>query len=150
MGKKVWHFINSGKCSASFNMALDEALLEWHSKGEIGPVLRFYEWEPATLSIGYFQMCRKEIDLDEVRKTRARFRHTANWRQRCLHEHELTYSVIVVEVIRICQKQSRKPTASFRAACLKGSVILGWMQFFSSSNRATERRFKKTKKCGVF
>ena len=24
---------------AAFNMALDEALLEWHSKGEIGPVL---------------------------------------------------------------------------------------------------------------
>ena len=69
MDKTVWHFINSGKCSASFNMALDEALLEWHSKGEIGPVLRFYEWEPATLSIGYFQSVEREIDMDAVNGT---------------------------------------------------------------------------------
>ena len=35
--------------SPSFNMALDEALLEWNSKGEIPPVIRFYGWNPPTL-----------------------------------------------------------------------------------------------------
>ena len=97
MGKTIWHFINSGKCSASFNMALDEALLEWHSKGEIGPVLRFYEWQPATLSIGYFQSVDKEIEMDAVRKHGLGFVRRPTGGRGVLHEHELTYSVIVSE-----------------------------------------------------
>ncbi len=97
MNKTIWHFINSGKCSASFNMALDEALLEWHSKGEIGPVLRFYEWQPATLSIGYFQSVDKEIEMDEVRKHGLGFVRRPTGGRGVLHEHELTYSVIVSE-----------------------------------------------------
>ena len=97
MEKKVWHFINSGKCRASFNMALDEALLEWHSKEEIGPVLRFYEWEPATLSIGYFQRVEKEINMDEVKNQGLGFVRRPTGGRGVLHEHELTYSVIVSE-----------------------------------------------------
>ena len=50
MNKELWRFIDSGNCSPSFNMALDEALLDWHSEGKIPPVIRFYGWNPATLS----------------------------------------------------------------------------------------------------
>ncbi|GKV54205.1 octanoyltransferase LipM [Sporosarcina sp. NCCP-2222] len=97
MEKEVWHFINSGKCSPSFNMALDEALLDWHSKGEIGPVLRFYEWQPATLSIGYFQRVEKEIDMEAVERHNLGFVRRPTGGRGVLHEHELTYSVIVRE-----------------------------------------------------
>ena len=97
MAQIVWHFINSGKCSPSYNMALDEALLEWHSRGEIGPVLRFYEWEPATLSIGYFQSVEKEIELEAVEKHGLGFVRRPTGGRGVLHEHELTYSVIVTE-----------------------------------------------------
>lgn len=97
MGKKTWHYINSGKCTPSYNMALDEALLEWHSKGEIGPVLRFYEWAPATLSIGYFQSVSKEIDMEQVTKHGLGFVRRPTGGRGVLHEHELTYSVIVSE-----------------------------------------------------
>ncbi|WP_285851799.1 lipoate--protein ligase family protein [Sporosarcina luteola] len=97
LGKTIWHFINSGKCSPSYNMALDEALLEWHSRGEIGPVLRFYEWEPATLSIGYFQSVEKEINMDAVEKHGLGFVRRPTGGRGVLHEHELTYSVIVTE-----------------------------------------------------
>ena len=97
LGKTIWQFINSGKCSPSYNMALDEALLEWHSRGEIGPVLRFYEWDPATLSIGYFQSVDKEIDLDAVEKHGLGFVRRPTGGRGVLHEHELTYSVIVTE-----------------------------------------------------
>lgn len=97
MEKRTWNYINSGKCSGAFNMALDEALLEWHSKGEIGPVLRFYEWEPATLSIGYFQSVTKEIDMEQVHKHQLGFVRRPTGGRGVLHEHELTYSVIVNE-----------------------------------------------------
>jgi lipoate-protein ligase A len=49
-----WFFLNSGKCDAAFNMALDEALLENISR--LGkPVLRFYGWTEPAATFGYFQ-----------------------------------------------------------------------------------------------
>jgi lipoate-protein ligase A len=50
----LWNLINSGKCDAAFNMALDEALLEAASRlGQ--PVLRFYGWTAPAATFGYFQ-----------------------------------------------------------------------------------------------
>jgi lipoate-protein ligase A len=49
-----WFLLNSGKCDAAFNMALDEALLENVSR--LGkPVLRFYGWTEPAATFGYFQ-----------------------------------------------------------------------------------------------
>jgi lipoate-protein ligase A len=46
--------LNSGKCDAAFNMALDEALLE--NVSQIGkPILRFYGWTEPAATFGYFQ-----------------------------------------------------------------------------------------------
>lgn len=94
---KQWYFINSGPCSPSFNMALDEALLNWHSEKLIPPVIRFYEWNPATLSIGYFQQANKEINLDEVRRQGLGFVRRPTGGRAVLHDKELTYSIIVDE-----------------------------------------------------
>ncbi|HEV2328449.1 MAG TPA: hypothetical protein VGY56_06635 [Verrucomicrobiae bacterium] len=49
-----WYLINSGKCDAALNMALDEALLEAASR-LLRPVLRFYGWTAPAASFGYFQ-----------------------------------------------------------------------------------------------
>ena len=49
-----WLLLNSDKCDAAFNMALDEALLENISRlGQ--PVLRFYGWTEPAATFGYFQ-----------------------------------------------------------------------------------------------
>jgi lipoate-protein ligase A len=49
-----WLLLNSGKCDAASNMALDEALLEAVSR--LGkPVLRFYGWAEPAATFGYFQ-----------------------------------------------------------------------------------------------
>ena len=49
-----WLLMNSGKCDAAFNMALDEAILEAMSRLR-HPVLRFYGWTMPAASFGYFQ-----------------------------------------------------------------------------------------------
>lgn len=97
MNSSNWYFIDSGACSPSFNMALDEALLNWHSEGLIPPVIRFYSWQPAALSIGYFQKVDKEIDMDAVNRLGLGFVRRPTGGRGVLHEHELTYSVIVSE-----------------------------------------------------
>jgi len=49
-----WLLLNSGKCDAAFNMALDEALLEAMPRLQ-RPVLRFYGWTEPAATFGYFQ-----------------------------------------------------------------------------------------------
>lgn len=97
MSKPTWYFINSGACRPSFNMALDEALLDWHSEGLLPPIVRFYGWNPATLSIGYFQNVKKEINMEVVKKHNLGFVRRPTGGRGVLHEHELTYSIIVSE-----------------------------------------------------
>ncbi len=49
-----WFLLNSGKCDAAFNMAMDEALLEAMPQLQT-PVLRFYGWTEPAATFGYFQ-----------------------------------------------------------------------------------------------
>jgi lipoyl(octanoyl) transferase len=95
--KKQWYFINSGPCSPSFNMALDEALLNWHSEGSIPPVIRFYEWNTATLSIGYFQQVARDINMTAIKEQNLGFVRRPTGGRAVLHNEEITYSVIVSE-----------------------------------------------------
>jgi lipoyl(octanoyl) transferase len=51
---QIWHLLQSGSGVPAFNMALDEALLEFISQTNT-PVLRFYHWSEPAASFGYFQ-----------------------------------------------------------------------------------------------
>jgi lipoate-protein ligase A len=48
--------------SGQANMDMDEALLEGFPTGG-GPILRFYQWDRPTLSLGYFQKAEEVADL---------------------------------------------------------------------------------------
>lgn len=95
--KHTWYFIDSGKQSPAYNMATDEKLLEWHSEGKIPPVVRFYGWNPPSLSIGFFQRVEKEIDMEAVNRHQLGFVRRPTGGRAVLHDQELTYSVIVSE-----------------------------------------------------
>ncbi|SFL67940.1 lipoate--protein ligase family protein [Salibacterium qingdaonense] len=97
MTKETWYFIDSGSCPPAWNMAMDEMLMQWHSEGKIPPVVRFYGWNPATLSVGYFQKVHKDIDFDAVQKHGLGFVRRPTGGRGVLHDKELTYSVIVSE-----------------------------------------------------
>ncbi|MBM7551224.1 lipoate--protein ligase family protein [Thalassobacillus pellis] len=93
----TWYYVDTGHATPAFNMAMDEMLLEWHSKGEIPPVLRFYGWSPAGLSIGYFQKVNGKIDVDGVNRHGFELVRRQTGGRAVLHDQELTYSVIVSE-----------------------------------------------------
>ncbi|MCA1012207.1 biotin/lipoate A/B protein ligase family protein [Halobacillus halophilus] len=94
---ETWYFVDSGHCTPAMNMALDEALMNWHRQGEIPPVLRFYGWAPAGLSVGYFQKVKGKIDLEGVERHGFELVRRQTGGRAVLHDKELTYSVIVSE-----------------------------------------------------
>ena len=95
--KEEWLFIDTGSHSAAFNMALDEVLLRWESEGRLKPVLRFYGWEPAGLSLGYFQKTKKRINVEAAKAHGIDIVRRPTGGLAVLHDKELTYSVIIRE-----------------------------------------------------
>ncbi|MET4560558.1 lipoate-protein ligase A [Lysinibacillus parviboronicapiens] len=145
----TWYFLNSGKCSPSFNMALDEALLDWHSEGLIPPVIRFYEWEPATLSIGYFQQARRDINLDAVRQQGLGFVRRPTGGRAVLHEHELTYSVIVTESYPNMPESVTEAYRVLSEGILQGFHNLGMDAYFSVPDTEEKKADLKQPKSAV-
>lgn len=92
-----WRFVRTDACSAAENMAVDEAIMTACSEGKVPPTLRFYTWEPATLSIGYFQKAQEEVDFDALNQRKLGFVRRPTGGRAVLHDQELTYSMIVPE-----------------------------------------------------
>jgi lipoyl(octanoyl) transferase len=92
-----WRFIVTEAMSPAMNMAVDEAILQLHSEGKVPPTVRFYTWNPATLSIGYFQKVAKEINMEALRERGLGFVRRPTGGRAVLHDQELTYSVVISE-----------------------------------------------------
>jgi lipoate-protein ligase A len=97
MVMEQWRFLNTGKSSPEVNMAIDEAILIAHSQGLVPPTVRFYGWDPPTLSIGYFQRVDRDVDIAKLRQRGLGFVRRATGGRAVLHDRELTYSVVVAE-----------------------------------------------------
>ncbi|UGB29457.1 lipoate--protein ligase family protein [Metabacillus sp. B2-18] len=149
MIKEVWRYIDSGNCSPAYNMALDEALLEWHSEGKIPPTIRFYGWNPATLSIGYFQKVEKEIDLEAVKKYGLGFVRRPTGGRGVLHDQELTYSVIVSEEHPEMPKTVTEAYRVISEGILEGFKNLGLDAYFAIPRTDEEKAGLKSPRSAV-
>ncbi|MEY8748260.1 biotin/lipoate A/B protein ligase family protein [Bacillales bacterium AN1005] len=149
MTKETWRFIDTGNSSPSFNMALDEALLDWHSTGDFPPVIRFYGWNPATLSIGYFQKVEKEIDMDAVKELNLGFVRRPTGGRGVLHEHELTYSVIVSEEHPGMPKTVTEAYRVISEGILQGFHLLGLDAYFSVPKTEEQKASLKNPRSAV-
>lgn len=149
MAKEIWRYIDSGNCSPAYNMALDEALLEWHSEGKIPPTIRFYGWNPATLSVGYFQKVEKEINLDAVKKYGLGFVRRPTGGRGVLHDKELTYSVIVSEEHPDMPKTVTEAYRVISEGILAGFKNLGLDAYFSVPRTDEEKQGLKSPRSAV-
>ncbi|KFZ42855.1 lipoate--protein ligase family protein [Anoxybacillus flavithermus] len=149
MEKEVWRFIDSGNCSPAFNMALDEALLEWHSEGKIPPTIRFYGWNPPTLSIGYFQKVEKEIDMEAVKKYGLGFVRRPTGGRGVLHDQELTYSVIVSEAHPAMPQTVTEAYRVISQGILEGFRFLGLDAYFAVPKTEEEKADLKNPRSAV-
>jgi lipoate-protein ligase A len=90
----TWRLLITPPAAGAANMALDESILQSLADGVGHPTLRFYQWDPPCLSLGYNQPW---TDIDESACARLGY----DWVRRptggraILHCDELTYSVVV-------------------------------------------------------
>jgi lipoate-protein ligase A len=88
-----WRLITSSPARGSWNMAVDEAILEGMYSSNDPPTLRLYAWEPACLSLGYAQPS-SDVDLVELMAHKWDLVRRPTGGKAILHTDELTYSVI--------------------------------------------------------
>jgi lipoate-protein ligase A len=89
-----WRLIDSGYGDAYSNMALDEALLLAGSKTGSPPVLRFYGFRPAAVSIGYAQDLTDGVKVSVCRQRGVPIVRRPTGGRAVFHDKELTYSLI--------------------------------------------------------
>ena len=88
-----WRLLLSPAADGPLNMAIDEAILLAVAEGASPPTLRFFDWVPPCLSLGYSQPA---ADADRARLAAFGYdlvRRPTGGRA-ILHTDELTYSVI--------------------------------------------------------
>jgi lipoate-protein ligase A len=64
---ETWRLLDTGGLSAAENMALDEGLLELKAEEKIPTTLRFLQFSPPCVLVGYHQSVDEEIRLDYCR-----------------------------------------------------------------------------------
>ncbi|MGN5881848.1 lipoate--protein ligase family protein [Staphylococcus simulans] len=146
---ETWNFINSGSHDPFYNMAMDEALLNFVSRGEIDPVIRFYTWDPATLSIGYFQRLKKEIDIEKVKEKGYGLVRRQTGGRGVLHDKELTYSVIVPESHPNMPNTVTEAYRVISQGLLEGFKLLGFDAYFAVPRSKEEREKLKQPRSSV-
>lgn len=85
-----WLLIDSGKSDAAFNMAVDEALLEFAPETNHA-VLRFYGWTEPAASFGYFQ---KATEIELLTACRPIVRRPTGGGL-VSHDADWTYSIVI-------------------------------------------------------
>lgn len=146
---ETWNFINTGSHDPYYNMAMDEALLNFVSRGEIDPVVRFYTWNPATLSVGYFQRLKKEIDIDKVKEKGFGLVRRQTGGRGVLHDKELTYSVIVPESHPNMPSTITEAYRVISEGILEGFKLLGFDAYFAIPRSKEEREKLKQPRSAV-
>ena len=121
-----WRYLPYTEHSGAENMAIDEALLlSMAHTVDPQPVLRFYGWNPATLSLGYAQSYNKEVDEASCRVEGIDIVRRPTGGRAVLHEYELTYSVIAPELNPNVTGTVIESYLKISQALLKGFRTLG-------------------------
>lgn len=92
-----WRLIKDSYHTGFMNMAIDEAIMIAHREGFVPPTIRFYQWSPPAVSLGYFQDLQKEIDVDTCKNMGIDIVRRPTGGKAVLHDKELTYSFIIKE-----------------------------------------------------
>ena len=123
---KIWRYLPYSVHTGSENMAIDEAIMDaMKDNHSAQPVLRFYSWKPATLSLGYAQSYAKEVDEEACRQANIDVVRRPTGGRAVLHQYELTYSLIVPESEEYVKGTIIQSYLKISEALLKGINAVG-------------------------
>jgi lipoate-protein ligase A len=90
----TWRLLLTPPLDGATNMAIDEAILYAVAEGQSGPTLRFFQWEPPCLSLGYNQHWT-EVDQAACKRLGYTWTRRPTGGKAILHTDEVTYSLII-------------------------------------------------------
>ncbi len=115
--EKTWRLIIDGPRDAATNMAIDKAIMKMT---EI-PTVRFYQWDPPAVSIGYFQNLEGEVDIKRCEELGIGYIRRITGGGAVFHDKEVTYSISIPEENSFFSKDLHE---SYKAIC--GAIISGF------------------------
>jgi lipoate-protein ligase A len=91
-----WRLLPLRTDDAFTSMAIDEALLKLNAEDKSPNTIRFWRWQPSTVSIGCFQSVEREVDLGVAKRYGVDVVRRITGGGAVFHDHggELTYSVV--------------------------------------------------------
>lgn len=120
-----WRFIQTGFQDGATNMAIDEAMLIFHSKGLVPPTLRFYGWSPPAFSLGYFQKIERVVDLERCRLAGVDCVRRITGGRAVFHDKELTYSIVASQRLPQVSGKVIESYLKISKGLLEGLALLG-------------------------
>jgi|Deesub1362B_J571_1020462.scaffolds.fasta_scaffold01507_7 lipoate-protein ligase A len=106
----------------SLNMAIDEFIFSLVKK-EKKTILRFYQWEKPTISLGYFQKVNEAVNLNYLKEKNFDLVRRITGGKLVLHNKEITYSIASSEVNIFTNSLKNSYKLISQALCLGLSKI---------------------------
>ena len=120
-----WRLIRDSYHNGFMNMAIDEAIMIAHRGGLVPPTIRFYQWSPPAVSLGYFQDLEKEIDIAACHNLGIDIVRRPTGGKAVLHDKELTYSFIIRENHSIVNDSILETYKKISGGIIRGLSYLG-------------------------
>ena len=94
--KEEWRFLPLETRNGFWNMALDEAILDAIIEKESPNTLRFFKWDPSTISIGRNQSLSNEVNVSYARERNFNIVRRITGGGAVFHDstREITYSIV--------------------------------------------------------
>ena len=120
-----WRLIKDSYHTGFMNMAIDEAIMIAHLEGLVPPTIRFYQWSPPAVSLGYFQDLKKEIDVEACQDLGIDIVRRPTGGKAVLHDKELTYSFIIRENHPLVNNSILETYKKISGGMIRGLSYLG-------------------------
>jgi len=94
---RPWRLLVTEPVDGAINMAIDEAVWRGRQAGSTPPTVRFFAWDPPTVSLGYGQTLDEAISVDAARRLGVGIVRRPTGGSAIYHdgpERELTYGVV--------------------------------------------------------
>lgn len=120
-----WRLLKTEDNAGAVNMAIDKAVLVANSDKKVPPTVRFYTWKPPTISIGYFQSLKEEVNLNKCKEFGIDYVRRITGGGAVFHEEELTYSIVISESHPQIPRNIMKSYSRICGAIIKGLKNMG-------------------------